>query len=219
MTRKPKTLLLDLDGTLVDQSFWVHPYFTVQAFLNVGKILGYWPALRFYSISTHALHSVDERRTNAERIRSALEEHLKRPKNLIDASIREIEEKLFPTMRRYFRPIPEAQRFVEWAKTKHRLILATNPIWTSGPIRLRVSWAGIDPDVFEWITDSEVMKACKPHLEYYEQILQQKALAPEDCLMIGNDRENDGVASRLGIHTFIIGRDGSFDDLKRQLER
>lgn len=215
---KAKTLLLDLDGTLVGQRLWVHPTFMFQAFRNIGRILGYWPALRFYSISLRALNSVDGNRTNAERIRAALEQQLRRPKHLIDASIREIEEHLFPKMHRYFHPIPEAQQFVEWAKTRHRLILATNPIWTSGPIRLRVSWAGIDPSIFDWITDSEVMHACKPRIEYYEQILKLQALDPKDCMMIGNDRENDGIASRLGIYTFILGHDGTFQDLRRLLE-
>lgn len=213
-----KTLLIDLDGTLVRQSFWVQPHFTLKALLRVRKIIGTWAALKYYFVSARAFRAKNPGLSNAERVRTALANELKQSKESIEASIREIEHAIFPEMQRYFRPVPEAQQFIEWAKSRYRLILATNPIWTLGPINLRVKWAGIDPGIFEYITHSEVMTACKPNVEYYEQILKRQSLDPKDCIMIGNERTNDGNASKLGIRTFILGYDGTFGDLQRSIE-
>jgi len=69
-------------------------------------------------------------------------------------------------------------------------------------------------------------------VKYYEEILQQLALDPAECLMVGNDVGEDMVAGKLGMKTFLLtdclinrtGEDiekyphGSFESLERYIE-
>ena len=45
---------------------------------------------------------------------------------------------------------------------------------------------------------------CKPNIEYYKQVLSVFGLKPEECIMVGNDATEDGVAQKLGIKVFIL---------------
>lgn len=55
-----------------------------------------------------------------------------------------------------------------------------------------------------WITTYENSSACKPTLRYYEEILERFALDPKQCLMVGNDVDEDMVAQKLGMHVFLL---------------
>ncbi|HBG17285.1 MAG TPA: HAD family hydrolase, partial [Firmicutes bacterium] len=45
---------------------------------------------------------------------------------------------------------------------------------------------------------------CKPNPNYYREILDLLQAKAEECLMIGNDIEEDIVASVLGIKTCLV---------------
>ena len=47
-------------------------------------------------------------------------------------------------------------------------------------------------------------QACKPTLEYYEELLAQEKFKAEDCLLIGNERKMDLPATRAGIAVFTM---------------
>ena len=85
---------------------------------------------------------------------------------------------------------------------------------------------------FEWITTYENSKYCKPNLRYYQEVLERLGVAPEDCLMVGNDVGDDMVAEELGMQVFLLTDclinktdkdlsrypNGGFDELLRFLE-
>lgn len=48
------------------------------------------------------------------------------------------------------------------------------------------------------------MHFCKPNPNYYLEISRMIGVAPEDCLMIGDDPENDGPAAEVGMDTFLL---------------
>ena len=83
-------------------------------------------------------------------------------------------------------------------------VIATNPVFPLIAIKERIRWAGVDEYEYKLITSYENMKYCKPHLHYYKQILKELNAKPEDCLMVGNDMQEDMVASRLGMKTFLV---------------
>lgn len=85
-----------------------------------------------------------------------------------------------------------------------RVGLATNPIFPKAATDSRIRWAGLDPDDFELITTYENSTHCKPNLDYYRDILATVRLNPEDCLMVGNDVEEDMIAGELGMQTFLL---------------
>ena len=48
------------------------------------------------------------------------------------------------------------------------------------------------------------MHYCKPRIEYYREIMEIINKRPENCLMVGNDAEEDMVVHRLGMKTFLL---------------
>ena len=95
----------------------------------------------------------------------------------------------------------------------YRLVMATNAWFTRAGIEARLRWAGVDSGVFEFMTLMENSHFCKPTLGYYKEILQKLNLPAEECLMVGNDVQEDMVAAELGMQVFLmtddlINRDG-----------
>ena len=98
-----------------------------------------------------------------------------------------------------------SKEIIEVLKQKgKRLILATNPIFPSIATYSRTSWAGLNPEDFEYITTYENSSYCKPNLDYYKEILKLHNLDPKDCLMVGNDVTEDMVTKELGMQVFLI---------------
>jgi FMN phosphatase YigB (HAD superfamily) len=89
-------------------------------------------------------------------------------------------------------------------KSGHKLAVATNPLFPRIAILERMEWAGLDPDDFVLITSYENMHYCKPHVEYYQEILDKLDVSSDECAMIGNNMQEDMVAGELGIESFLI---------------
>jgi FMN phosphatase YigB (HAD superfamily) len=113
----------------------------------------------------------------------------------------------FPSLSRHFFPVPGAQEFIQWAKSRYSLVLATNPIWLPEIVELRLRWAGVSLKDFVTFTHARRMHSCKPRVDYYQELLSQEKLRPEQCFMIGNDRRKDLPATRLGMPVYLLNRD------------
>jgi len=112
------------------------------------------------------------------------------------------------------------------------VILATNPIFPAIATESRIRWAGMEPTDFEMYTTYENINYCKPNLEYYKDILTRLDLKPEECIMVGNDVDDDMVARDLGIQVFLLTDDlinysqtdigqfpnGNFEELTKFIE-
>jgi HAD superfamily hydrolase (TIGR01549 family) len=102
-------------------------------------------------------------------------------------------------------------------KRGYDIVVATNPVFPIEAIKERISWAGLDFKKFKYVTSYEEMHYCKPNIEYYNEILNIIDKKPHECIMVGNDVEEDIIASKLGIKTFlvedyIIKREGIFPE-------
>lgn len=84
------------------------------------------------------------------------------------------------------------------------LILATNPIFPAPAVEHRIRWAGLEPEDFQMYTTYENSCHCKPNPAYYQDILDRLGLRPEQCLMVGNDVEEDMVAAATGMGVFLL---------------
>lgn len=87
------------------------------------------------------------------------------------------------------------------------LVVATNPIFPAEAMRIRLRWAGVDPDDFVRITSYENSTFSKPSPAYYREILRALGRTPEECVMIGNDVTEDMVAQTLGMRVFLLTDD------------
>ena len=85
-----------------------------------------------------------------------------------------------------------------------RTILATSPLFPKIGTESRIHWAGLAPEDFEFFTTYEDFHFCKPNLGYYKEVLNRAGLAPEECLMVGNDVMEDMVAKELGMKVFLL---------------
>lgn len=98
-----------------------------------------------------------------------------------------------------------SDKVVKKAKEKGiRTYLATNPVFPKVATMNRIKWAGLDAEDFELITTYEDNCYCKPNVDYYRTILEQFHLRPEECLMVGNDVEEDLAIRKLGVKTFLV---------------
>lgn len=85
-----------------------------------------------------------------------------------------------------------------------KLILATNPIFPAVATESRIKWAGLDKDDFVLYTTYENSHYCKPNPDYYREIAEKLSLDPAECLMVGNDAEEDAAAEKLGMQVFLL---------------
>jgi len=86
----------------------------------------------------------------------------------------------------------------------YRLAVATNPLFPLQAVERRIQWAGLSTDHFEMITSFETMHACKPNPAFYQEVLEQLEIKPQDALMVGNDAQEDLAAGTLGICTYLV---------------
>ena len=123
---------------------------------------------------------------------------------------------------------PRSAELIKLIKEKGlRVALATNPLFPSTATEQRISWAGLSHTDFEIFTTYENSHYCKPNPDYYREVINKLGVTPEECLMVGNDVEEDMIAEALGMKVFlltdcIINREnkdisayphGSFDEL------
>jgi len=89
-------------------------------------------------------------------------------------------------------------------KMGYPLVLATNPLFPAVGTYARARWAGLNTDDFRIITTFENSCHCKPNLDYYRDILNEIGAKPEECLMVGNDVDEDMIAEQLGMKVYLV---------------
>lgn len=100
---------------------------------------------------------------------------------------------------------PMTAKIVHALKQKGiRVILATNPLFPSIATETRIRWAGLEPEDFELYTTYENSCHCKPNIQYYLDILESLGLSPQECIMVGNDVDEDMIVTQLGMKVFLL---------------
>ena len=112
----------------------------------------------------------------------------------------------FHKAKAFTQPNEMAKALVLAARTKaKKVILATNPFFPRVAVKARLEWCGLSLEDFDYITEYENSSYCKPNPKYYTEICEKLGLRPENCMMIGNNMQEDIVASKLlGMRTYLI---------------
>ena len=99
-----------------------------------------------------------------------------------------------------------AKEVVELVKKKGKCaVLATNPLFPHTATENRMRWAGLEPEDFAGYTTYEDCHYCKPNPKYYQELLEKLDLKPEECIMVGNDFDEDIVPTEgLGMQGFLL---------------
>lgn len=207
MTAAHRTVLWDLDGTLV--GLRKRGFKTLMPLTAALAFRDLTPPHRFLRVLAGVLPEVrrnETDRTNTEFMVDLLADRLDIGRERVDERLRRLAEHDFVRLRRCFPALPEA---VSTVRDLHDAgvpqIVATNPLWPLSTATTRLRWGGHDPGVFEFITSGETMRRSKPRVEFYRELLDRLGLAARDCVMIGNDAANDAPATRIGIPVFLLG--------------
>ncbi len=204
---KLKAVFFDLDGTLLpmDQELFIKAYFKGLA-ARLGP-LGYEPKELISAIwqGTGAMIRNDGQCTNEEAFWACFckifGEKAREDEPQFEAFYRED----FQAVRQVCGYQPQAASLLAWLKARELpAVLATNPIFPAIATESRIRWAGLCPEDFVYYTTYENSRYCKPNPAYYLELLARMELAPEQCLMVGNDVGDDMVARQLGMEVFLL---------------
>ena len=202
-----KAILFDMDGTLLpmEQEDFTRLYF--HGILSYCAPLGLAPdrMKEMLWASIQAMVKNDGTVTNAVRFEEVFttyfpgkEAELQQIAGFYTSTYDRIGEQVTP------RPLTAA--IIRLLKQKgYRLVVATNPFFPEEAQRRRLRWAGLEPTDFEWITHFDNSHYCKPNPAYYTEILEVCRLQPSDCVMVGNDVEEDMEAAKAaGIEGWLL---------------
>ncbi|NLN40494.1 MAG: HAD family hydrolase [Clostridiales bacterium] len=201
------TFLFDLDGTLLP--------FEIEDFMKIyfsemgkhfhdmidGKVLA-----KYILASTEAMVKNLEPRPNEEKFMEHFAKLLKTDdlgayKEKFDLFY----DEKFDRVRECVEEVSLIKDAIEILKSKgYNLVVATNPIFPIKAIHKRIEWAGLNVEDFSYITCYQKNCYCKPHIEFYQEVLDAIGKKPDECYMVGNDVQEDLVAEKLGIETYLI---------------
>ena len=202
-----KAVLFDLDGTLLpmDQDVFIKTYFTglVKKLAPHGR----QPDTLIRSIwaGTGAMVANDGGCTNEEVFWRSFAEFFGPDVRNDEPILNDYYTNEFQQVREVCGFDPRAKQIVDGLhRAGVQVILATNPLFPAIATHSRIRWAGLQPEDFSLVTTYENSRHCKPNPDYYRDILAQLKLDAADCIMVGNDVDEDMVAQQLGMQVFLL---------------
>lgn len=213
-----KAVLFDLDGTLlrVQMAEFIPRYISGLAKLCAENVA----PKKFEQAMLSAIRSLirfsgDGQTTNEQRLFATLQQQLAVPETVLRQAVESYRQNGLEELQPLVKSIPLATVIVkECLQRRIPLVLATNPVFPEFMISARLEWAGLADLPFDYLTSYENSCYCKPQPGYFTAIAEQLGVAPEQCLMVGNDTQHDLAAVAVGMQTFlvdtwIIEREGS----------
>ena len=200
-----KNLLLDLDGTLLGSQPQLRLLFMARTIMYFAKRgLGPFTALRALHGLRMGIETHDSEFTNSKRAARRFAKVLKLDETAGMKMAVEMTHEIFPSLESCFFPISGAGEFMDWARPRYNLVLATNAVWPRKIVELRLKWAGIDAKMFSFIANNDEMHYTKPSAQYYEELIEKLELKCDESLMIGDSIEKDLPARKIGIPVFLM---------------
>ena len=207
---KYQGILFDLDGTLLpmDNTAFIKGYLGLLS--KAVAHLGYTPDTMVPTMwqGVAAMVKNDGSRTNYdifwEHFSAAFGQKVYDHVPTFDAFYTDING--FHKAKALTAPTPYSKQAVALAREKSScVVLATNPFFPRVAVESRMSWTGLSPADFDLVTTYENSHSCKPNPAYYREICEKLGLDPKQCLMIGNNAEEDVAASAaVGMDTYLL---------------
>lgn len=203
-----KAVLFDLDGTLLpmDQDEFVNFYFSKLA--EKFMPLGYEPKKFLKTVweGVGAMMNNDGSCTNLEAFWKAFTKVYGEESRKHEPVFEEFYAVEFQQAKVVSHPDPRAAKIVRMLREKGcKVILATNPLFPKVATESRIRWAGMEPEDFDLYSTYEDYRYCKPNLDYFRDIMKRMDLDPKDCIMVGNDVDEDMAAMKVGMKVFLLG--------------
>ena len=202
-----KAVFFDLDGTLLpmDHDLLIENFFTLLA--KKFASFGYEPNTLIKAIehATEAMQKNNGLRTNEtvfwEDYTRTFGDQARSHKPLFIDFYKNEFQKLKELCGYNYKmaKIVKAQR-----EKGQQVALAADPIFPAIAQESRMRWAGLEPEDFDFYTSYENIGFTKPNLGYYRELVRRAKVAASECLMIGNNVDEDMVADQLGMQVFLL---------------
>lgn len=204
-----RCVLFDLDGTLV--------HFEYDDFLKeyveaIAKAVSSWvePAqfTKALLASTEAMiRNGDPSRSNSQVFREDFFQRVTVPQDILMPVFGDFYRNEFTGLKNALgvQPHPGAREALKFLiQEGYDVVIATNAVFPLEAIIERMRWGGIAGLPYKLITCYDTMHFCKPNLKYYEETLEIVRHKPEECLMVGNNVDEDIIAGALGLKTYLV---------------
>jgi FMN phosphatase YigB (HAD superfamily) len=200
------TIVFDLDGTLLplDMDNFMHIYFkemgiAFQDMIEPKRLVdNVWKA-------TNAMVNNIEYRTNEDVFMENFQTLIEADLDIYKKRFDEFYDQGFLKTKSAVSYMPLIVEAVSLLKQKgYQIVLATNPLFPRKAIIHRLQWAGFKEEDFIYITCYENNHYCKPQIQFYQEVLREAGKSAAECMMVGNDVEEDLVAGELGMQTYLI---------------
>jgi FMN phosphatase YigB (HAD superfamily) len=204
------TLLLDLDGTLLDNDMDTFVEGYLKAFGNhIHQILdpGIFVAELLSATKKMVLNRLPDQ-TLEEVFDAAFYPAIKHKKEDLRSIIDTFYREVFPSLNLLTKAKPEAVKLVEEAFERgYRVCIATNPLFPLTAIQQRLEWAGLSAKEypFHLVSSYESFHFAKPNPAYYSEFLAVIGQPDGPVFMVGNDPIRDiAAAKQAGLATFWL---------------
>lgn len=200
------TFLFDLDGTLlhIDLDLFVKIYYSEMSTIFSNLV----DPFEFYGYVWLAASSIaedDSRETNENKFINTISKMLNADANTCRQLLEKFYNKDIPNISKTITSEPLMVECIHILKEKgYKLVVATNPVLPRKIIHHKMKLAGLDWKDFSYISTMENSHFCKPNVKYFGEILNNIKKEPQKCIMVGNNVQEDLIASQLNIENYLI---------------
>lgn len=207
--KNKKAVFFDLDGTLlpVDLDTMFGSYFELLKQSEIMRLIARNPDAALRIFNDAAMHMMENRGqdTNEAVFFAYINKMTGRGREFFAGPFDEFYRSVFDSLSGLVQKNGIQRKIINTVLNKgYKTVLATMPVFPLAAAISRLSWIGLDPDDFHYITHYGNSTYLKPHPEYYCEILRKMDLDGKDCIMVGNNIKEDMSAQNLGFDVFLV---------------
>ena len=213
-----KTLMLDLDDTLLESHFEdrLLPAYLSRLADYLADVAAKETLIPALLASVRAMtENLDPTRTLKDVFDASFYPAISASEEALRPRVDRFYQDVFPEFQTVTTPIDDAPRLVHRAiEDQLQIVVATNPLFPLAAILHRLRWAGLAPEAtrLDLITSYESFHFSKPHPEYYAEILGFLGRPATEAAVMGDDAPGDlAPAALLGVSTFHVSSSADGD--------